>query len=265
MKISRRITVIGIGTAIAAAAVIGTGTALATTSHSAVPSKLCYSASGSVLAVSGNCPSKFKTFEGTVGPRGATGAKGSTGAKGAAGRPGSSIQTSVIPSANVHSCDGQGGVQLIGGVPADGYPDVCNGLPGRPGATGPAGPAGADASMAGAFYAVANYTNGGDGWATVVCIDNTKGDETSSASYVAVSGGVEEDDAPGNTGPAGSSVITSFPGRMDWTTNSPVAGADYGWVVGLSGGDNTPLKVWALCVPVKDFGAGAPQTIVNNY
>jgi hypothetical protein len=138
------------------------------------------------------------------------------------------------------------------------------GATGANGKTGAPGIPGSPASMSGAFYAVANYTNGGDGWATVVCIDNTTGSEADSANYTAIAGGVEEDDAPGNSGPAGSDVITSFPGRMDWDTNSPTGALD-GWVVGLSGGDNTPLKVWALCVPDKDFGSSAPKVITNSY
>jgi hypothetical protein len=103
-------------------------------------------------------------------------------------------------------------------------------------------------NLDGAVYRVANYTNGGDGWATVACADT----ETKSQRFVAISGGVQGY-SDSNNPSAGLSVTSSFPGRMDWSTNTPKPDRLDGWVVGLTGGDDTTLKVWALCVPKTDI------------
>ena len=56
-------------------------------------------------------------------------------------------------------------------------------------------------------------------------------------------------------------VSSSFPGRMDWSTNTPKPGRLDGWIVQFGGNagaasDKAPekVKVWALCVP----GASIP-------
>jgi hypothetical protein len=150
--------------------------------------------------------------------------------------------------------------------PKDSFPfTVASGVDGKNGTDGASG-------FSGAFYATATYTNGGDGWATVLCIPAGKdgGDLGAALPFTAIAGGVEEDDAPGNTGPAGSSVIASFPGNLDFSggsdNNSPLPGVVDGWVIGLGnpGATNMPLKVWALCVPNADFGSSKRVPIVNN-
>jgi hypothetical protein len=133
------------------------GIALASSTPAPTPNKLCYNAGGNLVAAHNTCPAKYKTFTGTIGPKGATGAKGATGSRGAQG---ASIGTALIPSANVHVCDGQGGVQIISGIPADGNPDVCNGMPGRVGATGEQGPSGLQATATGSLTATTIPTGG---------------------------------------------------------------------------------------------------------
>ncbi len=108
----------------------------------------------------------------------------------------------------------------------------------------------------GAYYAVAKYdvgdTNGG-AIATVACSNQTD---------VAISGGVQTlalgDNGIGNNVP----VSSSFPGRMDWDTNSPKAGRLDGWVVqfGTETG-NAPkyVNIYALCVP------GADISVVKTF
>jgi len=47
-------------------------------------------------------------------------------------------------------------------------------------------------------------------------------------------------------------VGQSFPGRMDWSTNTPKANRLDGWVVQFAsqtGSAPEKVKVWALCVP----------------
>jgi hypothetical protein len=123
---------------------------------------------------------------------------------------------------------------------------------GVPGATGAKGDQGAkgdkgdtgDAYLAGAYYAVAHYdvgdTNGG-AIASVAC---------SSQTDTAISGGVSVDDNTKNV-PVGQ----SFPGRMDWSTNTPKSGRLDGWIVQFASQTSAApekVKVWALCVPGLD-------------
>lgn len=128
---------------------------------------------------------------------------------------------------------------------------------GPAGAQGPAGPAGprGPEGMQGvpgnagpdvfqrAFYATATYdvgdTNQG-AIATVACeTDDSNG-------YVAISGGVQTLGLGGH--PA--AVASSFPGRMDWSTNTPKPDRLDGWIVQFDA-TTAPEKavVWALCIP----------------
>ena len=120
------------------------------------------------------------------------------------------------------------------------------GAPGQNGQNGAQGPAGqngqnGDSYLQGAYYSVAYYdvgdTNGG-AIATVACKAPTD---------TAISGGVSTDDYT-KTVPVGQ----SFPGRMDWSTNTPKPGRLDGWIVQFAsqnGQAPEKVKVWALCVP----------------
>ena len=131
------------------------------------------------------------------------------------------------------------------------------GAKGATGAQGPKGDKGAN-GLLGAFYATAFYnvgdTNAG-AIATVAC------DPTSTA-FTAISGGVQVlgiGDTQGEIEAANSRntpVSSSFPGRMDWSTNSPKPNRLDGWIVQFGGNagatsdkDPVKVKVWALCVP----------------
>ena len=126
------------------------------------------------------------------------------------------------------------------------------GLQGSRGDAGPQGNAGpqglkgdkgdkGDSHLDGAYYSVAYYdkgdTNGG-AIATVAC---------NSPTDTAISGGVSTDDYL-KTVPVGQ----SFPGRMDWSTNTPKPDRLDGWIVQFAsqnGSAPEKVKVWALCVP----------------
>jgi Collagen triple helix repeat (20 copies) len=133
-----------------------------------------------------------------------------------------------------------------------------DGARGPQGATGPKGDKGdkgdtgapGDSYLHGAYYSVANYdvgdTNGG-AVATVACKLPTD---------TAISGGVQTlqlgSNGLGNNVP----VSSSFPGRMDWSTNTPKSGRLDGWIVQFGGNSSSTdlgspqyVKVWALCVP----------------
>lgn len=104
--------------------------------------------------------------------------------------------------------------------------------------------------LTGAYYATAAY-NAGDtnqgAIATVACSAETD---------VAISGGVQMIGVGGKN----SAVGSSFPGRMDWSTNTPKADRLDGWIVQFDA-TVAPEKVtlWALCVP------GAEVPVVQTY
>jgi len=120
------------------------------------------------------------------------------------------------------------------------------GLDGAPGVDGQDG---AD-SLVNAYYATAEYdagdTNAG-AIATVACQAETD---------VALAGGVQSLGLGGH--PA--AVASSFPGRMDWATNTPKADRLDGWIVQFDA-TTAPEKVtlYALCVP------GADVSVVNTF
>jgi hypothetical protein len=110
-------------------------------------------------------------------------------------------------------------------------------------------------ATAGTVYRVAHYSGGANGGAiaTVACADN----ETKSQKYVAISGGVQIINADGDndvTNDSNVAVADSFPGRMDWDTNSPKTDRLDGWIVRF--GDNTKtatqVNVWAVCMKRSD-------------
>ncbi|HET6153638.1 MAG TPA: hypothetical protein VFE15_11805 [Marmoricola sp.] len=113
------------------------------------------------------------------------------------------------------------------------------------------------APLAGAYYSVAYYDSGdtnAGAIATVACKAQTD---------VAISGGIQTLGLQDNALQHNTPVSNSFPGRMDFTTNTPKPGRLDGWIVQFGGNagqvsDTSPLKtkIWALCVP----GASIPVT-----
>jgi hypothetical protein len=123
------------------------------------------------------------------------------------------------------------------GAKGESGPQGQQGPKGDKGDTGAAG----DSYLHGAYYSVAYYdkgdTNGG-AIATVAC---------KAQSDTAISGGVSADDYM-KTVPVGQ----SFPGRMNWDTNTPKPDRLDGWIVQFAsqnGSAPEKVKVWALCVP----------------
>ena len=104
-------------------------------------------------------------------------------------------------------------------------------------------------TLNGAYYSIAKYdvgdTNGG-AIATVAC---------SGANDVAISGGVRTLALGTNGIQNNVPVSSSFPGRMDWSTNTPKPDRLDGWIVQFgtqNGSAPNYVDVYALCVP----GAG---------
>lgn len=146
------------------------------------------------------------------------------------------------------------------------------GATGATGAQGPAGPRGdvgpqgaagppGLSGFAGSFYSVQTYneTIGVGAIATAACDPNS---DANSQNYVAISGGVQDTDS-GTDMTANDSqvaVAASFPGRMDWNTFKPKPFRTDGWIVQFAhvGAQDDNLAVWALCVPVSDFGGSIP-------
>lgn len=132
---------------------------------------------------------------------------------------------------------GPAGDQGPKGATGPGGPQGLKGQQGPKGDTGATG----DSYLDGAYYSVAYYdkgdTNGG-AIATVACKATTD---------TAIGGGVSTDDYM-KTVPVGQ----SFPGRMDWNTNTPKSGRLDGWIVQFAsqnGSAPEKVRVWALCVP----------------
>ena len=71
---------------------------------------------------------------------------------------------------------------------------------------------------------------------------------------VAIGGGVQFLNVGRNAGTidnayVGETHITdSFPGRMDWSTNTPKAGRLDGWIVRLNTTPSVDMRVWVTCV-----------------
>jgi hypothetical protein len=106
----------------------------------------------------------------------------------------------------------------------------------------------------GTKFRIAHYPNGaGSGAIATVSCGNT---EEQSQKYVAISGGVQMLNADGDdvwTNDNNLNVADSFPGRMDWSTNTPKADRLDGWVVRF--GDTTKgnqINVWAVCMRRSD-------------
>ncbi|HWL99664.1 MAG TPA: hypothetical protein VNP20_20145, partial [Nocardioidaceae bacterium] len=95
-----------------------------------------------------------------------------------------------------------------------------------------------------------SYTGAGDGAiATVAC---------SSEDKVALGGGVQFSGLHGGSMVTDGqqavaeswSLVDSFPGRMDWSTNIPKPGRLDGWIVRLNSAENAPstdVTVWVTC------------------
>lgn len=162
----------------------------------------------------------------------------------------------TAPPSNLYACVRSSDRAVLGaytvaanfkGCPSNSFAITVASTPGK---TGPQGPSG----LAGAYYSVAKYdagdTNGG-AVATVAC---------SSPTDVAISGGVQTLALGSNGLKDNVPVSSSFPGRMDWTTNTPKPGDLSGWIVQFGGnsgatslGDPKYVDIYALCVPGADI------------
>jgi len=124
------------------------------------------------------------------------------------------------------------------------------------GPEGPAGPQGETGSngMLGAYYAVANYNAGNTNAGAIASV------ACSNVTDVAISGGVQTLGLDGTPLDNNTPVSSSFPGRMDYSTNTPRPDRLDGWIIQFGGNagpvsDVAPLrvKVYALCLPGQDI------------
>jgi hypothetical protein len=98
-----------------------------------------------------------------------------------------------------------------------------------------------------------DYTGAGDGSiATVACSDPSKVALGGGVQFSGLHGGSMVTD--GQQAVAESwSLVDSFPGRMDWSTNTPKPGRLDGWIVRLNSAENAPstdVTVWVTCANV---------------
>jgi Collagen triple helix repeat (20 copies) len=157
------------------------------------------------------------------GQRGAKGDTGATGARGPAGAPGT-------PGTQGHQ--GEQGPQ------------------GEPGIDGKDGLSGLVTRHYDYIKSDSYPGAGSGGIATVSCDD----DPAVSQTKVAIGGGVQFLNIGRNAGTlqnpyVGETHITdSFPGRMDWDTNTPKPNRLDGWIVRLNTTPSVDMRVWVTCV-----------------
>jgi hypothetical protein len=164
-----------------------------------------------------------------------------------------------------HDTNSKTGPQGPQGIPGKDGTNGKDGAIGPMGPMGPMGPIGAT-GLAGSFFSVEKYPNDvngvvGNSIATVACDPN---DADHSQQFVAIAGGVQT--ANDGTDMYGTTnqlpISASFPGRMDWNTNTPKPNRLDGWVVQFAGQGSQHadgVSVWALCVPKANVG----HTVVN--
>jgi Collagen triple helix repeat (20 copies) len=174
---------------------------------------------------------------------------------------GSQIANGTIKLADIHSSAKSALKGERGATGAQGPV----GAQGAQGAQGPAGPQGAtgakgdkgDKGTSGLVTRHYDYIQGGGypgagsgGIATVACDD----DPVVSQTKIAIGGGVQFLNLGRNAGTLQNAYVSethitdSFPGRMDWTTNTPKPDRLDGWIVRLNTTPSVDMRVWVTCV-----------------
>ena len=134
--------------------------------------------------------------------------------------------------------------------------DGKNGADGAPGLKGAKGKDGLSGLVTRHYDYIKGVTSpdypgaGSGGIATVACDD----DDAVSQTMVAIGGGVQFLDVGRNVGTIDNAYVgethftDSFPGRMDWSTNTPKAGRVDGRIVRLNTTPSVDTRVWVTCV-----------------
>ena len=177
---------------------------------------------------------------------------------------GSQIKNGTIKLADINSSAkmalkgqaGAVGAQGPQGAQGSQGPAGPQGAPGAKGDTGATGTPGRN-GLSGLVTRHYDYIKAGDypgagsgGIATVACDD----DAAISQTKIAIGGGVQFLNVGRNAGTienpyVGETHITdSFPGRMDWDTNTPKANRLDGWIVRLNATPSVDMRVWVTCV-----------------
>ena len=166
----------------------------------------------------------------------------------AVGSTGTAVAGSLIGSAGIEN-ESVRSVDLKNGtVRSHDLSEQVNDKLAKVGAQGPKG----DNAYANAYYAVAFYNAGNTNEGAIATVGCKSIDDH------AVSGGVQVLGLDAGANSRNTPVSSSFPGRMDWPTNTPKANRLDGWIVQFGGnaqtegaGDKAPekVKVWALCMP----------------
>jgi hypothetical protein len=190
-----------------------------------------------VISLADLSPTARKALQGQQGPKGDTGPAGPAGVQGPQGLKG---DTGAVGPAGMAGPEGPAGAA---------------------GATGPQGPQG-QAGVSGYEVRTWRYSKddansdmgpgyvgvGSGGIATVAC---------SSRDKVAIGGGYWFT-SPGDNGfnsqaiSDGSGVVASFPGRMDWNTNTVRPNDNSGWIVQVNNKVNAAdMTLYVVCVSGK--------------
>jgi hypothetical protein len=179
------------------------------------------------------CPKPAKQgangINGKNGANGFDGHPGKDGLQGINGKDGVAGQQGAQGQQGVNGKDGTNGLNGVSGYEVRTW-DYIKGIGHRPGFPGE------DAGYVGA-------NNGAP--ATVVCSNPNK---VAIAGGYWIRGGANENITAGPT--TGNGVAASFPGRMDWSTNTPRPGVFSGWIVRFNGAGSAELDVtlYVICI-----------------
>jgi len=152
---------------------------------------------------------------------------------------------------------GNVGVQNVAGPQGSkGDPGVtgAKGDPGAPGARGPQGPAGTSGYEVRTWRYSKDDANSDSGPGYVGVGSGAIATVACSPGKVALSGGYRftSDGGSGFNAPAvsdGSGVVASFPGRMDWNTNTVKPNDNSGWIVQVNSKVNAAdMTLYVVCV-----------------
>jgi hypothetical protein len=204
------------------------------------------------LSTSDLSTAAISSLKGQTGATGATGASGATGATGPAGAPAPSVLGSAPLKGEAGAKGDTGAKGETGPAGEDGAAGTAGpaGLKGEKGDAGSAGVKGdkgeaGPSGLEGAFYSVAYYDKGDTNEGAIATV-SCDADDAASQGYIAISGGVQTIGVGDST-----PVASSFPGRMEWSTNTPKPGRLDGWIVQFAGAPGKAphkVKVWALCI-----------------
>ena len=205
--------------------------------------------------------------KGAKGDTGETGAKGDTGETGAKGDTGETGAKGETGETGAKGETGETGAKGAKGDTGARGPQGFQGFRGATGAQGPKGSAGTSGYEVKTWRYSKDDANSDSGPGYVGVGSGAIATVACSPGKVALSGGYRfmSDGGSGFNAPAvsdGSGVVASFPGRMDWTTNTVKPNDNSGWIVQVNSKVNAAdMTLYVVCANAS-YWAGSQSTVV---